>query len=167
MEKFVKLIDYLVLFGKALVHADLERLAHVRAGVLAADVGIAVDANLVAVFAAQHLINRNAIRLAGQIPQRDLDAADAAALARMIAELLHAAEQLFNIAGVFADQTALQHFRIDAVAAVAHLAQADDALIGVDLHQGTVHGRANDIRKADICNAQITGSGISVDIGGD
>ena len=119
---------------KPQVHALLEALAHLGAARLVG-VGVAIDAHLVAELAAQHLVDRHAIGLAGEVPERDLDRRDAAALPAVAAELLDAAEQPVDVAGVFAEQPALQHQRIGGAGAVADLAEADDALVGVDLEQ--------------------------------
>ena len=59
---------------------------------LAVDVGIAIHPDFVAEFAAEQLIQRYAVCLARQIPQRDLDARYAAALTRWTTELLDLAK---------------------------------------------------------------------------
>ena len=97
--------------------------------------GAVIDAHLVAELAAQHLVDGNAISLAGQVPQGDLDGRDATTLPTMAAKLLDAPEQSIDVAGVFAQQAALEHQRIGGAGAVAHFAQSDNALIGVDLYQ--------------------------------
>ena len=58
--------------GEAEVHALLEALAH-RGAARAIGIGIAIDPHLIAELAAQHLVDRHAIGLACEIPQRDLD----------------------------------------------------------------------------------------------
>ena len=130
--------------GEAFIHPGLQRPAHILAGVFAS------------IFSAQHLVYRYAVGFAGQIPQGDLDTADAAALAGGTAELTDAAEQLFHVAGVFSQNPALQHFSVHPVAAVAYFTQADDALVGIDLHQGAVHGSTDHIRKAYVGDFQLT-----------
>ena len=145
--------------GEAHGHAGPQRPAHLQAGMLSFHVGIAVDADPVAVFPAQHLVHRHAVRLAGQVPQGDLHPADAAALPGRAAELFDAAEQLLHIAGVLAQEAALQHFGIDPVPAVPDLAEADDPLVGVNLHEGAVHRGVNDVREADIGDLQLAGGG--------
>ena len=99
-------------------------------------VGIAVDPHLVAELAAQHLIDRHAVSLARQIPQRHLNPRHAATLPPMAAKLLDAAEQPVDVTGVFAQQPAFQHQRKGGACAVAHLSQPDQTLIGVDFQQG-------------------------------
>ena len=72
--------------GKALVAARFQPLAVdlriVRFG------GVGITADLVPELAAEHLIHGYAIGLAGEIPERHLDTADSAGLARMKPELL-------------------------------------------------------------------------------
>ena len=150
--------------GEAHIDALLNGAAHVGAGVLAVHVGVAVNAHLVAEFAAQHLPQRDAPRLAGQIPQRDLDAADAAALTGGAAKLTNAAEELIDIAGIFADQTGFEHQRIGCAGSISHLSVADQTLIGVNLDQGAMLGRAGEIGDADIRYFQFGGGGTNVHI---
>ena len=97
---------------KAALHALFERPAHVAARVAALDVRIAVDADLIAEFAAQQLIQRHAVRLARQIPERHLDRRDAAALPGGAAELLDLVEDLVHVAGIFAEDAAFEHQRV-------------------------------------------------------
>ncbi|MNW51961.1 hypothetical protein D3C74_294610 [compost metagenome] len=89
--------------GEAGFHPLLERFAHRFAGVLADNIRVAIHANPIAELAAEHLVDRHAIRFAGQIPERKLDSADAAALTRMPAKLLDPAEQLVDIARVLSE----------------------------------------------------------------
>ena len=130
--------------GVAERHALLQPLAGLRAARLAR-VGVAIHAHAVAEFSAEHLVDRNAIGLAGEVPERDLDRRDAAALPAVAAELLDAPEQPVDVAGVLAEQPALQHEREGGAGAVAHLAEADDALVGVDLQQRGRERRADDL----------------------
>ena len=58
----------------------------------------------------------------GEVPERDFNGRDTAALPAMAAELLDAAEQPVDVAGILAEQAALQHQRIGSAGAVAHLA---------------------------------------------
>ena len=136
--------------GKAMFHALLERVAHLGAVGLAAHVGIAVDADFVAELAAQHLVNGHAEGLAGQIPERHLDAAHPAALAGVPAKLLDAAEELVDVAGIFTQEQAFQHQGIGLGGGITHLAITYQALVGIQLHQGAVHRRAGDIGEAHI-----------------
>ena len=92
--------------GKAAIDALLQGMAHLLAG---GPVGrIAVHAHPVAELAAGQHKRRHIVRLAGQVHQRHLDAAHAAALAAMEAELLDLAKHAIDVARVFADQVAPQ-----------------------------------------------------------
>ena len=93
--------------------------------------------------------------LAGQIHQRHLDAAHAAGLPRVAAELLDLAEDLVDVAGVLAEDAALEHQRVGLAGAVAHFAVADQALVGVDADQRTGHRRADDDRDAQVGDLQL------------
>ena len=151
--------------GESLVHPGFQGFAHLGSGMLALHIRIAVAADPVPVFAAEHLINRHAVSLAGKIPQAHLHGADAAALPGGPAELLHPPEQLFHVAGIFPQQAALEHFRVHPVAAVPDLAETHDPLVGINLHQGAVHRGADDVREADIRDLQFAGKGAAVDFG--
>ena len=126
-------------------------------------VRVAVNPDAVPVFTAKHLVHRDAVGLAGQVPQGDLNPADPAALTGGTAELPDTPEELFHVAGVFTQDAAFQHFGIDPVAAVPDLAQPRDALVGINLHQGTVHGGADDVREAHIGNLQLARGGAPVE----
>src|SRR5207342_2639853 len=78
-------------------HALLEALAGFGAA-RHDSVGIAIDAHLFPKPAAEHLVDGDAIGLAGEIPQRDFDRRDAAALAAVPAELLDPAKQAVDVA---------------------------------------------------------------------
>ena len=56
----------------------------------------------------------------------------AAALATVVTELLDLAEQAIDVAGVFAQQTALEHQRVLGRRQVTDFAPATDTLIGID-----------------------------------
>jgi hypothetical protein len=86
--------------------------------------------------------------------QRDLDAGDAAALAAPVAELLDRAEDHVDVAGVLAQQHALELQRVLAVAGIAHLADAVDALVGVDADDGVVVVRA-DRRRSQVGDLEV------------
>ena len=116
---------------------------------LAVDIRIGIDANLIAEFTAEHLPDRDPVCFSGEVPKRDLDSGDAAALVGVPAELLDPAEQLVNVAGVFTDQKALEHDRPDAAAAFADLAVAFEALVGQDFE----NSRA--VRTADVADFEI------------
>ena len=148
-----------------LLNALLQSVAHVQAGVLAVNVGIAVHTNLVAELTAEHLVNRNAVGLTGDIPQREFHAADAARLTGHTAELLDAAEDLVDVAGVLTDEETLEHLSIELGRAVADFTVTRDALVGLNAQQGAVHGGANDVNKTHVRDAKITGLGVRVDMG--
>ena len=88
-------------------------------------VGIEPDA--IAELAAEHLPARHAPGLAGQVHHGHLDAAHAAGLPRVAAELLDLAEDLVDVAGVLAEDAALEHQRVGLARAVAHLAPSRQA----------------------------------------
>src|SRR6266511_2096688 len=123
---------------------------------------VGVEAHPVAVFAAQELVARHAIDLAHEIPQGNLDARDAAALAPPVAKLLDRAKDHVYIARILAKQNALELQRILLVAGVAHLAEAIDALIGVDANDWVVVV-AGDHRDAHVGNFEVRRAGIGVD----
>ena len=148
--------------GEAELHALLEALAGLGAA-RHARVGVAIDAHLVAEPAAEHLVDRHAIGLAGEVPERDFDRRDAAALPAVPAELLDAAEQPVDVAGVLAEQPALQHQRIGGAGAVAHLAEPDDALVGVDLEQRRGERRADDFGYPHVGDAKLGRLRVRVD----
>ena len=143
------------------IHALLDGLGLVGAGLTHGgrrSALIAVHPHAVAELAAQHPIDRNAVSLARQIPQRNFQTADAAALAALAAELLDLAEQAIHVAGVLAEQTALEHRGIGGRRAVADLAHADQALIGINFDQNAVHRGRRDMRKANVGDLQLAGA---------
>lgn len=75
-------------------------MSHIVSGVLAVYIGIAVNADLIAEFTAEQLVQRHAVGFSGQIPQCNLNAGYAAALSGRAAELLDFAEYLIDIARV-------------------------------------------------------------------
>jgi hypothetical protein len=58
--------------------------------------------------AAHHGANRRVIDLAGDVPQRHFDGADASGLPRVSAELLDLAENLVELQRILADDAAFQ-----------------------------------------------------------
>ena len=66
--------------GEPHVHPGLQRAAHVETGVPALDVRIAVDPDPVAVFPAEKLPDRHAVRFPDDVPEGDLNAGYAASL---------------------------------------------------------------------------------------
>ena len=128
-----------------------------------ARVGVAIHAHPVAEFAAEHLVDRHAIGLAGEVPERDLDRGDAAALPAVTAELLDPPEQPVDVAGVLAEQPALQHQGEGGAGAVAHFAEADDSLVGVDLEERGRERRADDLGHPHIGDPKLGRLRIRVD----
>ena len=94
--------------------------------------GIAIDAHLVAVLAAQKLVAGHAVGLAGQVPEGKLDAGHAAALATGAAIAFDRAEEHIDVAGVLAQEKALELEGVLLVAGVSDLADAIDILVRVD-----------------------------------
>ena len=148
--------------GVAERHPLLQPLAGLRAA-RHARVGVAIHAHPVAELAAEHLVDRNAVGLAGEVPERDLDRRHAAALAAVTAELLDAPEEPVDVARVLAEEAALQHQREGGAGAVAHLAEADDPLVGVDLQERRRERRADDVGDAHVGDAKLGGPRIGVD----
>src|SRR5262249_7504810 len=91
-------------------------------GSVARNRGISIEPHPVAVSTSEHLINGDLERLPGEVPERHLHAANAAALAAVVAELLDLLEQALDVAGVLAQKPALEHERIARAAAVSDLA---------------------------------------------
>ena len=128
-------------------------------------VGIAVNQDLVAEFAAGQLISRDAVSLARQVEERHFDAADAAALPPVIAELLDLAEEPVDIAGVLAQQARFEHERVRRAGAIAHFAIAADALIGIQPQQRRVEGQRLEIDDAQVGDFQVARARAGVDLG--
>ena len=82
----------------------------------------------------------------------------------MAAELLDAAEQLVDIAGVFTQEPALQHQRKRGAGAVADFAEADNPLVGIDLQQRRTERRALDLGNPHVGDAQVRRAGAGVDV---
>ena len=78
------------------------------------------------------------------------------------AEVLDRVEDHVHVAGVLAEQHALELQRVLAVAGVAHLADAVDALVGVDADDGVVVIAA-DHRHAHVGDLQIRWARVGVD----
>jgi hypothetical protein len=73
----------------------------------------------------------------------------------MPAELLDAAEQAVDVAGVLAEQPALEHQRVGGAGAVPHLAEPHDALVGVDLEQRRGERGADDFGHPHVGDAKL------------
>src|SRR6516225_11817707 len=115
-------------------------------------------------FAAPHLVNRNVVNLAGDLPQGHFDSAHASRLPRLPAELPDLAEQAIHVDRVFAQQAALEHQGVTWAGAVAHLTQPLDALVGVNPDDGAGHGRTRDYGNAQIGDLQPRGAGMGIDV---
>ena len=96
----------------------------------------------------------------GMLRGDENDAADGAQhhVAVLADRLADPAEQLFDVAGIFAENAAFQHFRVYAVAAAAHLTETGDALVGVDFHQSAVHRGDDHVRETNVGDFQLAGS---------
>jgi len=117
---------------------------------------VAIEADLVAIFAAEQLVAGDAIDLADEIHQRDLDGADAAGLAAVAAIALDRLEEVIDVAGILADQEMLEAKRRVGMGAVTHLAEAVDALVRVDPEDRVVAMPDNG-RDADIGDLELRG----------
>ena len=126
--------------------------------------GIAVDADLVAELAAQHLVNRDVVGFARQVPQRHFHSAHAAALPRVAAELFDLAENPVDVAGVLAENPALQLQRVILARAIADFAQSIDALVGIDADDGGGHRNSPHHHDPHVGDLQIGRFGIGVGV---
>ena len=138
--------------GVPLLHPIDQRPAHVAPAALG--VGVAVDPDPIAELPAQQLPDRNTPRLAGEVPQRNFNTADAPRLPGRPAELFDPAENLVDVAGIFAENAALEHRGVGTAGSVAHLAVTDQSLIGVEFEQRTPLRRAVDVGKPHIGDFQ-------------
>jgi hypothetical protein len=116
--------------------------------------GVRVAPDAIAELAAEHLIDRHVVSLTREIPQGHLDAAHAATLARVAAELLDLPEQPVDVARILVQQPALEHQRVLRAGAVADLAEAIDSLVGVDADQRARHRRPRHRRHPQIRDLQ-------------
>ena len=80
---------------ETIIHAALEPFAHLPT--IEHGIGIAVYQRLVAELAASQLIGGDAISFAGEIKEGHLNAADAAALPAVVAELLDLSRKILSI----------------------------------------------------------------------
>ena len=149
--------------GEALVHPHFECSAHVCSSVLPSTSVSQYIRTLSRKFSPQQLIEGDAVGLSRQIPQSNFNAGDAAALTGMAAKLLNPPEELIHVAGIFPQQTALEHEGIGAAGSVPHLAVAYDPLIGIDLQERAVLGSAVDVSDPDVGNFQLGGMGTGAD----
>ena len=132
-------------------HDLLGRLFAALAGLLVfeAEEDVAGEGYLAAVAAADHVAQR-AVRLLGDdVPERDLDARDRGQAEVALEVCLHveALQDILDVEGVLALQLAghLADALLDAVVA-ARLADAGDALIGVDFDERARGGAARSLR---------------------
>src|SRR5579872_274511 len=125
---------------------------------------VRVAANLVAKLAAEHLVNRHSISLACQIPERHFDAADAAGLPGVTAELLDFSKDLIDVTRVFTQNAALEDQGVGLAGAVANFAQPVYALISIDANQRARKGRAGNHGDAQVGDLEIRRVGVSVHV---
>ena len=114
--------------------------------------------------ATQHLIDRSVVGFTSQIPKRHFDAADAARLPGVPAELFDLAKNLIDVARILAEDTALEKERVSGTRSVANFAQTVDALVGIDANEWTGHRRTGHHGNAQLRNFQIGRAGILVDV---
>ena len=148
--------------GETLLLALLEAIA-VDVGIVRFG-GVGVAADFVAELSAEHLIDGNVVSFARQIPQRHFDGADASALARVKSELLYFAENFVDVAGIFTQNATFEDQCISLRRAVANLAQAINALVGIDANHRAGHRRAGDRGYAQVGDFELGrfGSGVGV-----
>ena len=152
--------------GEAHVHPLLQGQTHgVTALILAVHIGVTIDTDLVPVLTAQHLVQGDAPGLAGQIPQSDLNAADAAALTGGATELLDFVHEPVNITGILPQNAALEHEGIGLAGSITDLAVADETLVGVNFEQCAALGGTVDVHEAHIGDAQAGRVDFAVDTG--
>jgi hypothetical protein len=155
--------EILLQVGNPRVHAGLQsRRLLLRIGCLRR---VRVEPHVIAELAAQHLPARHAPRLARQIHQRHLDAADTAGLPGVVAELLDLAEDLVDVARVLAEDPALEDQRIGLAASIANFAVPRDALVRVDPDERHRHGRADDHGHAQVRDLEGRGLRRPLDVG--
>ena len=112
----------------------------------------------VAAGAAEHLVDRQAGRLAGEVPERDVDAADRAHRHRpaLVADAASyiARHSCSMRSGSLAEQQRLQppHLGDDALGVVLQvwLAQPDQPLVGVDLQPDPARRHLQDLQAGDL-----------------
>ncbi len=135
---------------------SLARCAYAGGGEILAGVAVAVEADAVAELAAEEPVDRHAERLAGQVPEGDLDPGHRGhgrAGHRPVEELCaaHLLEERSTLSGFSPMMELLEgvdHLRT-ALAAVDALAVADQPLVGVDADVGRV-AVPLDLRGADV-----------------
>ena len=138
--------------GVSLFHPVDQCPAHVAP--TAFGIGVAVNSHPVAEFPAQQLPDRDPPRLAGEVPQRNFNAADAPRLSGRPAELFDPTENLVDVAGILTENAALEHRGVGAAGGVTHLTVPDQSLIGVEFEQCTPLRRAVDVGKPHVGDFQ-------------
>ena len=116
--------------------------------------GVSVAANTVAKLTAEHLVDRYIVSLARQVPQRHLNCANPAALPRVKSELFDLAENPVHVAGVLAEDAALDQQSVILRGSVAHLPKAVDSLVGVYSNHRAGHRSARHRGDAQIRDFQ-------------
>ena len=144
--------------GETLIHARLQALAiYFR---IFRFRRVAVDPNLVPVFTPEHLVHRHIKRLTGKIPERHLNAAHAACLARLSPKLANLSKYFFNVTRVLAEYPAFQHQGVRRTGPVANFSKSIDALVGVDTHQRAGHRGLCKRRYTEIRDLQLRWPGV-------
>ena len=139
---------------EALLHPLFEREPHIVPGVFAVHVGIAVDTHLVAPFTAEQLVDGDSVELTDNVPERNLDAGHAAALAGVTAELFNPIEDFLDVQRIFTDDSGFEHFGIRGARRVTHFAVADDAGIGIEFQKNHVFREPVNVRHPQVCDFQ-------------
>ena len=123
---------------------------------------VGVHAHLVTILAAQELPAGHAIDLTHQVPQRNLQTGDAAALTTPVSKGLDGAEDHVYVAGVLAQEHAFELQRVLLVPRIAHLAQAINALVGIQADDGVIVVGGHD-RDAHVRDFELGWPGIGID----
>jgi hypothetical protein len=148
--------------GEAAAFSIKETLPHTLRIGLTRGVGVTPDA--IPEPAADQGVRGHAVRLAGEVHQRHLDPADAAALPAVPAELFDLAKDLVQVARVLADDPTLQHQRVRRAGAVSDLAVTDDPLIGLEPDDRRRKRDPDQVRDLEIGDPQFAGPGSGVDV---
>src|SRR3954454_7010053 len=147
----------------ASIHSGLEHVPLFLRGIALRRVGIEPDS--IAGLAAEHLPARYAPGFAGEIHHRHLDAAYASGLACWGAELFDLAKDLVDVAGVLAENAALEEQCVGLARAIADLAPPDQALIRIHADNRARHRRTDDHREPQIRDLQCRRLGRALHVG--
>ena len=126
---------------------------------------VGINANLVAEFSTQHLVDRHAIHLAGDIPKRLFHGDHATGLPRVTTELLDLLKDVSDAKRILAYDAALQKERVGGAGAVSNFAEPIDALVGIEpddgagARAGLAHGGYAQVR-----DPESRRTGMSVDV---